>query len=177
MFDKLIDLFKDWLGFFQFVAVVDQFERGVILERGVLRRHVEPGIVWFWPCAYQQLLRHPIVVDTQDLAAQSLTTADDISVTLTGLLTYRVTDVERVLLHVQGERQALVDSAMGIIGSAVLKSTWAEVITPDFWNKVTIEVRRRAKRYGIEIEQVAFRDLTKGRSLRIWNSTEHALEK
>ncbi len=177
MFDKLIDLLKDWLGFFQFVSVIDQFERGVILRRGILHKEVGPGIEFFWPCAYDQLLRHFVVVDTQELAAQSLTTSDGVGVTLTGLLTYRVVDVAQVLLHVQGERQALIDSAMGIIGAAVLKASWAEVITPDFWNKVTIDVRRRAKRYGIEIEQVAFRDLTKGRSLRIWNSTEHALEK
>lgn len=177
MFDRLIDLIKEWLGFFQFVSIVNQYERALILEKGTLLRQVEPGIVWYWPCGYHQLLRHPIVSDTQELSPQNLTTTDNISVTLTGLLLYRVIDVERVLLHVQGERQALIDSAMGIIGAAVLNAAWAEIITPAFWNQVTIDVRRRAKRYGIEIEQVQFRDLTKGRSLRIWNSTEHTLEK
>ena len=177
MLDKLIEFLKDGLEFFHFVTIIDQFERGIVLRFGRLHRHLEPGLHWFWPLKCEEVLRHPIVVDTQELGEQSLTTSDAHSITLTGVITFQVSDVEAVLLRVQGERQALIDSASGIIGTKVLESSWAEVISPDFWNEVTIAVRRRAKKYGIEVLEVQFKDLAKSRSLRIWNSNRYAEQK
>lgn len=171
MFDKLIDALKEWIGFFQFVAVIPEFEAGVVLRLGLRHRAAPPGLHFFWPLGVEVLLRHPVVTDTQELGEQSLTTKDGVGVVVTGILTYNVKDVEQILLRVQGERQALVDSAMGVIGSQVLSATWVELISEEFWRNVTKMVRPRAEKYGIRVQQVAFKDLSRGKSLRLWNTS------
>jgi len=174
MFDKLIEFLRNWIEFFSFVTIVDQFERGVVLRLGVLHRQAAPGLRFFWPLKIEKVMTHPVTVDTQELGEQTLTTTDNVEVTITGVITFVVTDVEQILLHVQGEREALIDSAMGTIGVRVLRSAWAEVITEEFWNEVTKDVRRRAKKYGVDVQQVQFKDLTKSHSLRIWNTNRYA---
>lgn len=174
MFDKLIEFIRNWVEFFAFCTIIDQFENGVVLRLGVKHRAAPPGLRFFWPMKIEKIMKHPVVVDTQELGEQTLTTTDDKEVTITGVITFIVTDVEQILLHVQGEREALIDSAMGVIGVRVLRSSWAEVITEDFWNEVTKEVRRRAKDYGVHVRQVQFKDLTKSHSLRIWNTNRFA---
>lgn len=171
MFDKLIEAIKDWISFFQFCSVVNEYEGGVVLRLGIRHRAAPPGLRFFWPFGIESLHRHPVVVDTQELGEQSLTTRDGVGVVVTGILTYFVKDVEQILLRVQGERQALVDSAMGVIGAQVLLVTWDELISEDFWVKVTKMVRPRAEKYGIKVQQVAFKDLTRSKSLRLWNTS------
>lgn len=170
MLDRLVEVLKEWVSLLQFAQVVPEFEAGVVLRFGVRHRAAPPGLRFFWPLGVETLLRHPTITDTQELGEQSLTTADGVSVVITGVLTYHVKDVEQVLLKVQGERQALVDSAMGVIGMQVLAATWPELISEEFWAKVTRLVRARAEKYGIKVEKVQFKDLSQSKSLRLWNS-------
>lgn len=170
MLDRLVDILASWVDLLRFVAIVNEYEAGVVLRFGVRHRPAAPGLHFFWPFGIESLHHHPIVVDTQELGEQSLTTKDGRSVSLTGVVTFRVVDVEAALLRVQGERQALVDSGVGVIGVQVLASTWVEVISEDFWNDVTIKVRRKARRYGIYVEQVTFRDLCASKTFRILHS-------
>ncbi len=171
MLDRLIDLIKEWLEFLQFVTIIDSYERGVVLRWGRLHRVLEPGLHWYWPLNVEQVFTHPVVLDTMPLREQSLTTADGVSVVLTGVISYEVVDVAKLLLEVQGARNAIEDAACGVIGDKVVRSTWQEVSDAAFANAVAIEVRRNAKKYGIHVTQLLFQDLTKSRSLRVWNSS------
>jgi regulator of protease activity HflC (stomatin/prohibitin superfamily) len=92
-------------------------------------------------------------------------------VVVTGVISYEVADVAKLLLEVQGAQMALEDSACGVIGALVVRATWAQLLEPGFSNDVSIDVRRNAKKYGIHVVQVQFQDLTKSRSLRVWNSS------
>lgn len=173
MFDRLIDLLKESFEFFQFVQVLPEYEKGVLLRFGKFRRVVEPGVCWFWPFRIDILMTHPVMTDTQQLSEQSLTTKDGVSIVISGVITYTVSDVRLLILSVQGAREALIDSSMGIIGARVAQSTWDDVAGEGFSSSVEREIRRRAKKYGIDVDQLQFVDLTKSRSLRVWNSTEH----
>jgi regulator of protease activity HflC (stomatin/prohibitin superfamily) len=174
MLDKLWELIASCVQFLQFACVVDVYERAVVLRLGKVHRLLEPGFHWFIPFGVERVMGHPIMLDTEVLREQSLTTKDNESITVTGIVSYEVDGAEgarKLLLEVQGTKQALEDSACGVIGECVLKSTWAEVTDPSFANTVTIAVRRTAKKYGIVVQQVTFLDLTKSRTLRLWNSS------
>jgi regulator of protease activity HflC (stomatin/prohibitin superfamily) len=169
MIDKLIELLVTCWKFFQFCYVLNSYEQAVVLRWGKLNRIASPGWRWNWPCAIERVFRHPVVTDTQPLGEQTLTTKDGVTVTVTGVITFCVADVEAVTLRVQGEKEALIDSASGEIGFAVVGADWPELVTEQFWNGVTIKVRRRAKRYGLEIESVRFKNLVRSNALQIFN--------
>jgi Membrane protease subunits, stomatin/prohibitin homologs len=171
MFEKFFDYLKEWLELFYFVHVVNCYERGVQLRWGKFYRVLEPGWRFFWPLRIDQIIVSSVILDTEVLREQTLTTKDDASVTLRGIVSFEVEDVQKYLLEVKDRINALEDSACGVIGARVLRCAWQELITEDFWNAVTIEVRRNAKKYGIKIVQVQFQDLTKSWSLRLWNSS------
>lgn len=171
MFDRLIDFLENWLELLYFVHVVNCYEAGVQLRFGKFKRILEPGWRWYWPLKIDQVMVCQVVADTEVLSEQSLTTADGHSVTLRGVLTFEIEDVRKYFLDVQDRKHALEDSACGAIGARVLRSKWEEIITPDFTNAVTIEVRRNAKKYGIKILEAKFQDMTKCGSLRLWNTS------
>ncbi len=172
-FERLFDILKEWFEFFQFIQIVREYERGVLLQFGKFKRVVEPGVCWFWPFTINVLMTHPVMLDTQQFSEQSLTTADDVGVVVSGVVTYKVCDVRLLLLSVQGAREALIDSGMGIIGTRVTQGNWKEISSPGYDLVIEKEIRRRAKKYGIDVESFQFIDLAKSRSLRVWNSTEH----
>lgn len=174
MLDRLLDLLVSCWNFFKFVQVLDPFEQAVVTRCGRVHRIVGPGVHWNWPCALERVHRHPTCTDTQELGVQNLTTSDGVSVTVEGIATYNVENVEELLIKVQGEKQAIIDSAAAEIAFAIVAATFAEVIKEDFWNAVTIRIRRRAKRWGIAIESVRPRHLVRGRTLHLFVDGKNA---
>lgn len=168
MIDRLVDLLVQFLGFFQFCTIVDAYEQGVILRFGKYRKTVDPGFHWLIPFYVDRLLATTVVTNTSNLGAQSLTLADGTQVVISTIVTWRVNDVRKLLLEVEGLTEALHDTAYGVIASKTCSATWAEVHDPAFCETVGKEVRKRAFRYGVEVMQVQFSDLSKTRSLRIW---------
>lgn len=177
MLDQLVALIREWIELFYIFEVIHPYERGIRLRKGRFLAVLEPGWHWYWPLKYEQIISHPVVPDPQELREQSLTTADGQSVTIKGVVTYEVFDVQRLMLEVHDAPSALIDSSMGTIASHVMTATWDQIRTPEFIRKVEIEIRRRAKKYGVDVLELQWQDLTKGRSLRIWNSSTRNPEK
>ena len=168
MFDRLVDLFVQFLHLFRFWSVIDCYQRGVVLRLGRHHRDLEPGLHWIWPFGIEHVFAANVVTNTTNLGVQSLTTRDGHSISVSSLLTWRVLEPAKFLLEVEGGQEAISDLCYGAVADVVKAATWAEVSEPKFADQCATRLRRRASRYGLEIERLQFSDLTKCRSLRLW---------
>lgn len=168
MFDKLIQLILDSLKLFMFFSVLRDFEGGVILRLGKYHRDAKRGWNWMWPFNIEELFYCTIATQTKVIGPQSLTTKDDVCVVVSAVITFSVEDIKKFLLGVSHGHAALEDSSYGVIGDLVVASDWKSLLEQkDIAGKLETAVRRRAKKYGVNIEQLALADFTKSRSIRL----------
>lgn len=170
MFDRLVDLVIQCIGLFKPWEVVACYESGVVLRFGRHHRTLGAGFHWVWPLGIEHVFTANIVTNTTNLGVQSLTTKDGHSISISGLLTWKIIDAPKFLLEVEGGGEAIADLTFGAVADLVQSHTWEQVSEPEFPARVATKLRRRAGRYGIEIERLQFSDLTRCRSLRLWNA-------
>lgn len=167
MFDRIIDLLLQWIGWFIPFVVIDQFERAVVLRWGRYHRTLEPGFHWIWPFEIERVIADNVVPRTTNLQAQSLTTKDGRLVVLGAVVTSQIADIVAATLEVEGVDHALQDACYGAIGTMVAAATYDEIREPGFSHELTKACRRAAKNFGIEIIRVQLSDITLAKTLRI----------
>lgn len=165
MLEKLIDFLLDIIRSFQFAKVLMQYERGVVLRWGRFHRMAEPGVVWFWPFFIESVDKDSVVLDTMRLEPQSLIARDGHQIVIRVMVSFRIEDIKTFLLEVEGRDEALRDMTYGAVAGYVAES---ENLPQDINNRLSILVRRRAKRFGIAIEEVQVVDFALARSFRIF---------
>ena len=171
MLEKLFDFILQFINLFKFWTVLDEYEEGVVLRLGRYHRTIGPGFHWLWPFAFENDLYTNVVLETKNLCSQCLTTKDHVSIALEAVVTSRTKNVKKFLLEVDNAMSVLQDCTYGVVADLVTQSTWEEVVTPEFKDKVTEKVRRKAFSYGIEVLGVQFSDLCKAKCLRVMNNT------
>lgn len=169
MFDRLIDLIVQFLYLFRFGVVVDQYECGVILRLGRLRKVLTPGFHWMLPFAIETVLTDKGVPTATDLPMQFLVLADGKVVAVGPVVTFQTNDAVKFLLESDDAESALRDSARGTVREVLSGMTWAQLIgNPDDVEKIlTRAVRKMAWRWGIEVTRVSLSDLAPARVLRL----------
>ena len=167
MFDRIIDLLLQWIGWFIPFVVIDQFERAVVLRFGVHHRTLEPGFHWIIPFEIERVIADNVVPRTVNLQAQSLVTVDGRFVVLGGIVTAQIADIVAATLEVEGVDHALQDACYGAIGTMVAASTWEEIRQEAFAHELTKACRKQARRFGIDIIRVQLSDLTLAKTLRL----------
>lgn len=171
MLDRLVDLLVQFLEVFKFAAIVDAYQRGVVLRWGKLSRLAEPGLCWHWPFLVERVLCHSVVPSVYR-TTQSLSTSDDKSVTISTVATWRIHDVQKALLEVNNvSYDGLLDSVDGCVGDYVASRTWSTLRTPSELEGLHKEIRKRGFVWGIEVMRVRFSDLQTAKSLRLLGST------
>jgi len=169
VFDKLIDVLLQCVGWFVPFVVIDEFERGVVLRFGRFQRELEPGFHWIIPLEVDKVLVDNVVPRTVDLKVQALTTRDGKTVDARGVVTASIRDIKKAALEVEGVDHALEDSCYGAIGQAIMRSTWAEMQTDEFSDALTKACREQANKYGIKIHRVQLADLATAYVIRLHN--------
>jgi regulator of protease activity HflC (stomatin/prohibitin superfamily) len=169
MLNRLIDLLITvWESLLPFTVIYD-FERGVILRLGRYNRSIGPGFHWRWPLGIEAVFIDNVVPHPIALAQQSLTTADKLTIVLTPIITYRIQNVRKFLLELEGGEQAIMDVAPGIITDYVMEHDW-EILCDD--KNVSEELRtlihEAVKEWGVKVTKVQLRDLSIAKSYRLW---------
>ena len=164
LFDFLLLVYKKLIPW----VILDEYERGVILRWGRKHRALGPGWHWRWPLGIENYLSASVVTDTCRMPPQSLTTADGVSIVVSAVITSHVVDVEKLLLECEDKDQAMLDSAFAVIARLVTTNKWEDIHTERFANRMTLHVKRKAERFGIAVESVAFADVARCRSVRLW---------
>lgn len=167
MLDRLIELIIQFLGLFKFWHVVDPYEEALVLRLGKLHRHLLCGPHWIIPFGVERTLDEHVVPAVRVLENESATTLDGKSIGFRAVVTYRVRDIEKVLLEVEDGNHAVVDACAGEVARVLRESTWAEINTVEFLDKVTAAARKRGFRFGVEIMSIQFTALVLCRSIRL----------
>ncbi len=170
MFDKIIDLLKQFGRAFVFWFIVDPYEGGVILRLGNFQRMLKPGWNWMWPGYVERALTANTAVHTLMVGPQSLYTKDGHQIVIKTVLTCTVEDVMTYLFKVNGGVQALDDAACGVVSDLIQSKTLDELRGMDMSNKLSIDIRRFAKTWGIALTRAQIVDFTPMRSIRLLQS-------
>ena len=165
MFDKLIDFLiqfgKELLPF----VIVEQWNEAVHLRFGKYISVRKPGIHFKFPFV-DGIIETPVITQSVNLPAQTLTTLDEQGIVLKAIIRYRVNDVKEYLLGVMHANDVLIDTTQGMIRDIVEITTWENLV--DVNSQITNEVKEFVVKWGIEVEAVTITDLGIVKSFRIF---------
>lgn len=168
MLERLLDALIhgwEWLRPFFVVRV---FERGVVLRFGKYNRDIGPGLHWKWP-----LIEEPIEVTacitTVRLPAQSLTTRDDVQVTVASIVKYEIVDPKPYCTEIWDQHDVLADVTMGAIRKATADADYATLVKSPPEGIVLASVRKEVNRFGFKIHAITFTTFTRARPLMLLN--------
>lgn len=167
-FDRLLDWLEEFIGYFQFMFVVDEYEGGVVLRLGKFHRTVGPGWHPIWPWGIEEALTTTVVRRTSYLDVQSITSKDGKPVNSSPVVIYKIGNVKRWLLEVDDGEAALDDVTYGLNDALAQERTWAEIHTPEYAEELTELVRQEGTTWGARVEEVKFADRAQSKSLRLW---------
>lgn len=164
MFDKLIALIENFgealLPFF----VIDMWEEGIVLRAGKFLKTVKPGIYFKLPFL-DTVWKHNIITQSIDLPPQSVTTADGFNVVAKGIIRFTISDIKLFLTTITQPTDVLVDTTGGMIRAIIEDTKWENIVDID--KKLTLQVGRFVKRWGIKVEKVTLTDLQVANSIRV----------
>jgi regulator of protease activity HflC (stomatin/prohibitin superfamily) len=101
------------------------------------------------------------------LPPQSCTTRDEQSIVAGVVVRYKIVDVKPYVCDLQDQADALIDVLAGAVVKHVRKATAEELFNRPPETAIRAELRDHVKQYGFEIEAVTFKDLTRGKTLRL----------
>jgi len=165
-FEKIIDLVVQFLEFWRFCTTIDCYERGVRLRFGKYPKALEPGFHLQWPFFIDRVITENVVPKLHQLPTQSIVTKDDKQIAMGAVICYSIRSIEKAVLEVESVNHAVNDACQTAILDMILASTWDEIRAPEFGDALTAKCRKRAWKYGIEIESVRFCELALVRTYR-----------
>lgn len=150
--------------------VIDEYERGLILRWGKFHKVVKPGFHTKAIIA-DKLFTVSIATETISTGAQSLTTKDGKTITVSLVIKYNVADEEESiknhLLKVRDVNDAIDDIAMAKTKELIMSRSWEECKSNNLDNEISKDTRREAKKWGLYIDYVVIVQLAEFRNIRL----------
>jgi regulator of protease activity HflC (stomatin/prohibitin superfamily) len=170
MFDKLITIIQQFIHELIPVFIIDQWDEGVVLRVGKFLKIVRPGIYFKIPFI-DSVWKHTIITQSIDIPPQSVTTADGKNVVVKGIIRFSIIDIKTFLTTITKPQDVLTDTTGGMIREIIEDTDWFNITDID--KKLTSEVGKFVKRWGIKVEKVTLTDLQIANSIRIIQDTTH----
>lgn len=170
MFDKLITLIQQFIHELWPIFIIDQWEEAVILRFGKFYRTVKPGVYLKVPF-FDSVWKHTIITQSIDIPPQSVTTADNKNVIVKGIIRFNITDIKSFLTTITKPEDVLTDTTGGMIRDIIEDTAWIDVVDID--KRLTTEVGKFVKKWGIKVEKVTLTDLQIANSIRIIQDATH----
>jgi regulator of protease activity HflC (stomatin/prohibitin superfamily) len=157
------------------LVVVRCYQNTGVLRFGKYHRTLLPGVHWKLPFADEPYPEN-IFITTVRLQPQTLTTKDGHSIVVSGVVRYRVVDVQPYLSKIGDQHDLLIDTSSGAVLRAVRARTFDELLNDPPDNKIASDIRRQVKDFGVEIEGFTFVDMGRIRSIRLLTHTPTILD-
>lgn len=170
MFDKLISLIQQFINELNPIFIIDEWEEAVVLRFGKFSRTVKPGIYFKVPF-FDAVWKHTVITQSIDIPPQSVTTADNKNVVVKGIIRFTIPDIKTFLLTINQPQDVLTDTTGGMIREIIEDTAWSSIIDID--KKLTSEVGKFVKRWGIKVEKVTLTDLQVANSIRVIQDATH----
>lgn len=145
------------------LRVVRSTHGGVRFRHGKDAQPIKPGLRVYWPIV-TELDILPVVRQTHNLPSQSLTTKDDKTIVVSGVVVYEIRDVVSALAKNWDISDTINDITMCAITQVITSHDYAyilENITGSVQNDLTHVTRRKLKSYGIRVYRTALTDFSR----------------
>lgn len=170
MFDRVLDFLAAFGKHLTPFVIVVAYQNVGILRFGRYHRTLKPGFHWKWPFIEDGYPEN-VCLTTVRLQPQTLTTKDDVSVVVAGIVRYRVVDLEAFVTRIYDQKDLLLDTSMGSTLKWVRKLTLQELLDDPPESKIASDIRRQVKDFGVEVDTFTFMDLGRIRSIRLITHT------
>ena len=174
MFDKLIDVLLSLGSELKCWFVVKHYEGAVVLRAGKFHRFRLAGMYWKIPLL-EHIDSHFIKDDTILFPTQTLTTLDSKTVTVSGMVLYRVDDIVLFLTELNEPKQAISDVGISVIANHIISNDLKYASGEDIIQKIGEDLSEECKRWGITIEYFRFTGVTSSRSINLSKQIESHL--
>jgi regulator of protease activity HflC (stomatin/prohibitin superfamily) len=148
------------LGFRKEITVY-QYERGLLYRDGKLERVLEPGRYRFWASEHVEVAKVSLREMSHVVAGQAILTADRVEVRITLVAQYRVIDPALALQAVENYTEQLHQELQLALRDVVADRSIDQLLADR--SEVGTELVRlsaeSARRYGVELTRVGFRDV------------------
>lgn len=153
------------------LAVMRATHGGVAFVRGKNVKQLKPGLYWWWP-VWTECITYPTVRQSLNLPSQSLTTNDDITVTVSGVVIYQVQDITVALSSQWDLNETIRDLSMAAIREFVcsngFKATNRDRSRMD--HLLTSKLQDALRPYGIDVLQASLTDFAKAKVISMAGS-------
>ena len=166
MFERVLDFVAASWNLLRPLLVISDFEGGVILRFGRYNREITPGLHWKLPLADNAIVTSTVTT-TMALRPQTLTTRDDLTIVVSAIVKYHISDVRAYLLDIWDSADVLNDLTLGAIREIVASVDYKDLRGHLIEKEVLQTIKDEANRYGVDIHKVTFSDFGKVRSLRL----------
>ena len=171
MFDRLVDLFIQFLELFRFFWVIREWERGITLRFGKWRGKVmEKGLHFILPFAIDEVHTIDIVPTVAELDPQTIVTKDKVVVVIQALIKYEVENPKICLIDVGSEIDAVKEFTQGAIHTVITEIEYSAANVKEIEREVRDKARKEVGKWGIKIHSVVIKSFGKMSSLRLLNS-------
>jgi regulator of protease activity HflC (stomatin/prohibitin superfamily) len=174
MFDRLIDVLVTVWKHLLFFIVIEPYEQAVLCRLGQFVKVLDPGFHWVWPLGIDVAYTEHVTPRTERIMGLSTTSSDGKSIGFDLIITFRISDIRKAVLEVTEVRDAIADTSIGIVGQALHKATWEQILNGDALEELTSLCRRRGFRWGIEVMAVQLAGVALVRNIRLSHSGTQA---
>lgn len=136
----------------------------------------KPGAVyWYWP-VWTTLKEIPVVRQADDLRTQTVVTADDKIIIVSGMIISEIVDIVKFAATSYDGPTTIIEMGMAAVHDVCCKLTWEELKAMQ--RKGTLDTRlRNAARdqltdYGVHVLKLMLTDMAPARALRLVQSTQ-----
>ena len=160
MFDKLIDVLLEFIGFFKFWRVIPINKKGVRIRMGKNPIIMDPGFHWVRPFEIDDVKTCIVEPEWTSTHAIHLTTTDFKTVTVGPAVKYRIINPIAWLYEVNDAPTNLQDIIRLCTSDILTDGTWEDCMKKPIWTKIKNKIKDKTKDLGIEIEDYGLVDLT-----------------
>lgn len=167
-FEKLIDFIISQIKNIIPIAVVFQFQNGMLYRFGRFKKKLLPG--WYLKIPYIDAVAVENVTDTTMLLpAQSISTGDDIQIVVQATVGYRVVDIVKFYNNGNDVRSLVSDNAGLVIRQQTSWKNYAESSDIEYGVILRHLLQKEVKDYGVKINFIGFISISETPSIRIYS--------
>ncbi|HEU4675046.1 MAG TPA: slipin family protein [Motilibacteraceae bacterium] len=143
------------------IAVVRQYERGVVFRWGRLRGTREPGLRLMIPLV-DTMRKVSLRTVTMPIPSQEVITRDNVSIGVAAVAYYRRVDPVRSILSVESVDSAIHEIAQTTVRNVVGRSSLDQVLAETESLNETIQrlLERTTEQWGSQVERVELKDIS-----------------
>jgi regulator of protease activity HflC (stomatin/prohibitin superfamily) len=145
----------------QGIRIINQYERGVVFRLGKVRAEVkQPGLRLIIPVV-DQIRKVSMQIVTLPVDSQKIITKDNVSIDVSAVAYYQVTDPIKSVVEIQNVVSAIYQIAQTTVRNIVGQSSLDEVLseTTVINEKIKVVLEQQTEKWGIFVSTVEVKDI------------------